>query len=293
MEFDEKIIDGKAVSQHILNGIKDKINELGIKPGLALILAGNNPASEIYVNMKSRKCEELGYYSVTDRLPESTSEGEILRRIDIYNSDDRIHGILVQLPLPPHLNERKILELIDYKKDVDGLHPVNAGKLMLGEKCFIPCTPAGILELLRSYNIETSGKNAVVIGRSNIVGKPIASLLMQKNKNADATVTVCNSRTKNIKEFTRLADIIIAAMGSANFVTGDMVKQGCVIIDVGTTRVEDSSKKSGYRLVGDVNFAQCYPKASKITPVPGGVGPMTIAMLMKNTFDSAVKAVYD
>jgi methylenetetrahydrofolate dehydrogenase (NADP+) / methenyltetrahydrofolate cyclohydrolase len=293
MEQDEKIIDGKLVSQRILDNIKIKTAELSVKPGLALILVGNNPASEIYVNMKSKRCAELGFYSIIEKLHENESEEEVLQKIYNLNFDDRIHGILVQLPLPPHLNFINIIEAIDYKKDVDGVHPINAGRLIIGEKCFVPCTPAGILELFNSYNIETSGKNAVIIGRSNIVGKPIASLLIQKNKQANATVTICHGRTRNISEHTMKADIIIAAMGSANFVRSDMIKEGCTIIDVGTTRVEDSTKKSGYRLVGDVNFEECYPKVSKITPVPGGVGPMTIAMLMKNTYDSAIKAIYD
>jgi methylenetetrahydrofolate dehydrogenase (NADP+)/methenyltetrahydrofolate cyclohydrolase len=292
MEQDDKIIDGKIVSQKILDDIKRKVPELSVKPGLALILVGNDPASEIYVSMKSKRCAELGFYSVVERLREHTTSSELLRKIYDFNADDRIHGILVQIPIPKHINVMEMMEAIDYTKDVDGLHPFNAGRLILGEKCFVPCTPAGILELFKSYNIETSGKNAVIIGRSNIVGKPIASLLMQKNNTANATVTICHGRTRDISEYTSKADIIIAAIGSANFVKGSMVKEGCVIIDVGTTRIEDNTKKSGYRLVGDVNFEECYPKASKITPVPGGVGPMTIAMLMKNTFASATKAIY-
>ena len=293
MEQDEKIIDGKLVSQRILDNIRIKTAELSVKPGLALILVGNNPASEIYVNMKSRRCSELGIFSITEKLPGNTGEDQLLKIIYDLNFDERIHGILVQIPVPEHINVLKITEAIDYKKDVDGLNPINAGRLILGEKCFVPCTPAGIMELFKSYNIKTSGKNVVIIGRSNIVGKPIASILMQKKDDANATVTVCHGHTQNITEHTQKADIIIAAMGNANFVRGNMIKEGCTIIDVGTTRVEDSTKKSGYALVGDVNFEECYPKASKITPVPGGVGPMTIAMLMKNTFDSAVHAIYD
>ena len=215
------------------------------------------------------------------------------RRCGKFNEDEKIHGILVQLPLPKHINEMKVLEAINYKKDVDGFHPVNAGRLLIGEKSFVPCTPAGIMELIKRYNIQTSGKNAVVIGRSNIVGKPIAALLMQKNKNANSTVTICHSATKDIPLFTKNADIIVAAIGKAGFVRGDMVKEGCVIIDVGINRIEDKTKKSGYRIVGDVNFEECLPKADKITPVPGGVGLMTIAMLMKNTLNSATKAIYE
>ena len=290
---DNKIIDGKLISQKILTDVKSEMKKLNVVPGLALILVGNNPASEIYVRMKSKMCEELGYYSVVDKLPEETTDEKLLYKIDTYNNDKKIHGILVQLPLPKHLNEMNILESIDYKKDVDGLHPVNVGRLVLGEKCFIPCTPAGILELLQQYKVQTSGKNVVVIGRSNIVGKPISNLLMQKNINANATVTLCHSYTSDIAEYTRLADIVIAAMGKAHFVKANMIKEGCTIIDVGTTRIEDNTKKSGYRLVGDVDFEECYPIASKITPVPGGVGPMTIAMLMKNTLLSTSNSIYN
>ena len=232
---DNKIIDGKLISQKILTDVKSEMKKLNVVPGLALILVGNNPASEIYVRMKSKMCEELGYYSVVDKLPEETTDEKLLYKIDTYNNDKKIHGILVQLPLPKHLNEMNILESIDYKKDVDGLHPVNVGRLVLGEKCFIPCTPAGILELLQQYKVQTSGKNVVVIGRSNIVGKPIANLLMQKNINANATVTLCHSYTSDIAEYTRLADIVIAAMGKAHFVKANMIKEGCTIIDVGTT----------------------------------------------------------
>lgn len=292
MENNEKIIDGRVISKQIIEEVKTGAVKAGIKPGLALILAGNDPASEIYVRNKGKVCEEIGFYSVTERLPESISEEIILDKVRSFNEDEKIHGILVQLPLPKHINEMKVLEAINYKKDVDGFHPVNAGRLLIGEKSFVPCTPAGIMELIKRYNIQTSGKNAVVIGRSNIVGKPIAALLMQKNKNANSTVTICHSATKDIPAFTRNADIIVAAIGKAGFVRGDMVKEGCVIIDVGINRIEDKTKKSGYRIVGDVNFEECFPKADKITPVPGGVGLMTIAMLMKNTLDSATNAIY-
>lgn len=289
---DNKIIDGKSVSNRILLELKQKVRDTGITPGLAFFLLGNNPASEVYVRMKSKTCEELGYYSILEKLPESTSENELLGKIETYNKNPKIHGILVQLPLPRHVEERRILEAVDYHKDVDGLHPINAGRLVIGEKCFIPCTPAGIIELLKSYKIEMKGKNVVVLGRSNLVGKPIANLLLQKTEHANATVTICHTATKDISNYTRQADVIIAAMGKAKFVTKDMIKEGVVLIDVGTTKIEDKTKKSGSTLVGDVNFEDCYEKASKITPVPGGVGPMTIAMLMKNTLDSATKAIY-
>lgn len=287
-----KIIDGKLIAEKITEEIKNELKNLSVTPGLALILAGSNPASEIYVKMKAKKCAELGYYSVVDTLPDTISEEKLLELIHKYNVDSKIHGILIQLPLPKHINVMKILEAVDYKKDVDGFHPVNAGRLLIGEKCYLPCTPAGIKELLVRYNVETGGKNAVVIGRSNIVGKPIANILLQKSKGANATVTVCHSATENISGYTQRADIIIAAIGKANFLTGDMVKQGVVIIDVGINRIEDETSPKGYRIVGDVNYDECYPKASLITPVPGGVGPMTIAMLMKNTLDSAAKRIY-
>ena len=293
MEITEKIIDGKSVSKQIIEEVKQNTIKAGVKPGLALILVGNDPASEVYVRNKGRVCEEIGFYSVTEKLPETTPESELLEKVHKYNEDKNIHGLLVQLPLPKHIDELKVIEAVNYKKDVDGFHPVNAGRLLVGEKSFVPCTPAGIMELFKRYNIETSGKNVVVIGRSNIVGKPMAALLMQKNKNANSTVTVCHSKPKNIPDFTRRADILIAAIGKPGFVTGDMVKEGCVIIDVGMNRIEDKTRKSGTRLVGDVNFDECYPKAEKITPVPGGVGLMTIAMLMKNTLDSALKVIYD
>lgn len=290
--MNDKIIDGKFVSEQILNEIREELDSTSIIPGLALILVGNNPASESYVKMKSKRCSELGFYSSIDRLDENTSENIVLDLINKYNNDNKIHGILVQLPLPKHINELKIIESINYKKDVDGFHPINVGRLMIGEKCFIPCTPAGIIELLKRYKIETSGKNVTVIGRSNIVGKPIANLLLQKNKTANATVTICHSATKNIIQYTKSADIIIAAIGQPKFLTSDMINDGCVIIDVGINRIPDSTTKSGYRIVGDVDFDSCLPLASKITPVPGGVGVMTVSMLMKNTLDSALHIVY-
>lgn len=289
---DKKIIDGKLISAEITEEIKAELKSLSVTPGLALILVGNNPASEIYVKMKSKKCAELGFYSVIDRQPETITEDELLELIRKYNTDDKIHGILIQLPLPKHINEMKVLEAVDYRKDVDGFHPINAGRLMIGEKCFLPCTPAGIHELLVRYNVDTYGKNAVILGRSNIVGKPMANILVQKAKGSNATVTICHSATQNINEYTRHADIIIAAIGQANFLKGYMISDGVVIIDVGINRIEDPALPKGYKVVGDVDYEECYPKASLITPVPGGVGPMTIAMLMKNTLDSAAKKIY-
>jgi methylenetetrahydrofolate dehydrogenase (NADP+) / methenyltetrahydrofolate cyclohydrolase len=290
--MDEKIIDGKLIAGQILEEIKDELKSSDIIPGLALILVGNNPASESYVKMKSKRCSELGFYSVIDRLDENVTDNILLEKVYQYNNDDKIHGILVQLPLPKHINEMKIIEAINYKKDVDGFHPLNVGRLLIGEKCFVPCTPLGIIELMKRYNIETSGKNVVVIGRSNIVGKPIANLLLQKNKFANSTVTICHSSTKDISHFTKNADIIIAAIGQAKFLTSDMISDGCVIIDVGINRIPDSTTKSGYRIAGDVDFDDCFDKASMITPVPGGVGAMTVAMLMKNTLDSALHKIY-
>ncbi len=291
--MDSKIIDGKFVSEEIISEIKSELLANKVTPGLALVLVGNNPASEIYVKMKEKKCAELGFYSVVNRQPENISETELLSIISEYNNDPKIHGILIQLPLPSHINEMNVLEAVDYRKDVDGFHPVNAGRLMIGEKCYLPCTPAGIYELLKRYNVDTSGKHAVVIGRSNIVGKPIANILLQKAKGANCTVTITHSATRDIASFTRQADIIIAAIGKANFLTGDMLKDGVVIIDVGINRIDDPSAKKGYKVVGDVDYDSCFPKASLITPVPGGVGPMTIAMLLKNTLDSALKKIYN
>ncbi len=290
--MDSKIIDGKSISEEIISEIRAELPGSNVTPGLALVLVGNNPASEIYVKMKEKKCAELGFHSVVNRQPESISEPELLSIISGYNNDPKIHGILIQLPLPSHINEMNVLEAVDYRKDVDGFHPVNAGRLMIGEKCYLPCTPAGIYELLKRYNVDTSGKHAVVIGRSNIVGKPIANILLQKAKGANCTVTVTHSATKDIASFTRQADIIVAAIGKANFLTGDMIKDGVVIIDVGINRIDDPTAKKGYKVVGDVDYDSCYPKSSLITPVPGGVGPMTIAMLLKNTLDSALKRIY-
>lgn len=293
--MNDKIIDGKLISSQIKSEVKSETDKLKsekeITPGLAFILVGDNPASKVYVRSKGKACEELGFYSVTETLPENVSEDVLLELIRKFNNDEKIHGILTQLPLPPHLNQQKVIESFDYKKDVDGFHPLNAGRMVLGEKCFIPCTPYGIVELLKRSNVATEGKNVVVIGRSNIVGKPVANLLIRTDFNS--TVTVCHSKTKNIKEITSQADILIAAMGKANFVKKDFIKEGCVIIDVGINRIEDKTKKSGFRMVGDVDYEDCFDKCGKITPVPGGVGPMTIAMLMKNTLDSAKGLIYE
>jgi len=292
---DNKIIDGKLISSQIKEEIKVEVEKLKhekeITPGLAFILVGEDPASKVYVNSKGKACEQLGFYSITKTLPEDTTEDILLKQIDEFNEDKNIHGILVQLPLPKHINELKIIEAINFKKDVDGFHPQNVGRLVAGAKSFIPCTPYGITELLKRSNVDTEGKNVVVIGRSNIVGKPMANLLLKKKFNS--TVTVCHSATKDIKSYALNADIIIVAMGKANFLKGEMIQDGCVIIDVGMNRVEDNTKKTGYRLTGDVDYEDCYDKCSKITPVPGGVGPMTIAMLMKNTLESAQGNVFN
>lgn len=282
------IIDGKQIAQDVRNEVKQKVSQLeqnGIVPCLAVILVGENPASVSYVTGKQKALAEVGMKDKSMHLPEATTQEELLKIIKELNEDSTIHGILVQLPLPKHINEEKILLAINPEKDVDGFHPVNVGNLVIGKKAFLPCTPHGIIVLLQKMNIETSGKHAVVIGRSNIVGKPVAILLARKETNC--TVTICHTGTKNLSEFTKNADIIIAASGHPNTVTADMVKEGAVVIDVGVNRIPDSSKKSGFRLTGDVDFDSIKEKASFITPVPGGVGPMTIAMLMKNTLEAA------
>ncbi|MDP4197819.1 MAG: tetrahydrofolate dehydrogenase/cyclohydrolase catalytic domain-containing protein, partial [Bacteroidota bacterium] len=252
-------------------------------PGLVTILVGNSPASLSYINSKSKGCIEVGMYSKVDRLPEDISEKELLSLVEAYNNDDKIHGILVQLPLPKHIDENKVIDAISPEKDVDGFHPVSLGNLVIGKDTFYPCTPAGIQELLKRYNIETKGKHVVVVGRSNIVGKPIANIMLQKKEYANAVVTVCHSAAKDLNQYTRSADILIAAIGVPGFIKADMVKEGVVVIDVGINRVEDSTRPKGYRVVGDVDFDSVAPKASYITPVPGGVGLMTIAMLLLNT----------
>lgn len=289
------ILDGKLVAQTIKNEIKEKTFELqskkNVTPGLALLLVGDNPASKVYVNSKAKTCEELGLMSIIYELPTNTSEESVLKIIKEWNSNDTIHGILVQLPLPKHISENKVIEAISPEKDVDGFHPINFGKLVLGLDGFVPCTPAGIIEIMKFYNIKPDKKNVVVIGRSNIVGKPMLNLLYQKREWSNATVTICHTGTQNLHYYTQNADIIIAAMGFPYFLKAEHIKEGAVIIDVGINRIEDKTKKSGYRLVGDVDFENCFPKCSAITPVPGGVGPLTIAMLMSNTLKAASKQV--
>lgn len=285
-----QIIDGKSISTQIrseLKGEVERLTKIGCRPGLAVVLVGENPASQVYVGGKEKACEELGIYSEAYRLPENTPEKELLDLVGKLNKKKEIDGVLVQLPLPKHIDEDKVLLAIDPDKDVDGFHPINVGRMWSGNPRFLPCTPWGVQELLARSNVDPSGKHVVVIGRSNIVGKPVAGILIQKEKGANATVTICHSATKDIAAITRQADILIAAIGKPEFVTGDMVKPGVVVIDVGVNRIPDASCKSGTRLIGDVNFNQVKEKASFITPVPGGVGPMTIAMLMKNTVKSA------
>ncbi len=284
-----KLIDGEKIASDIKLEIKQEVNKRvlsGLKiPHLAAVLAGNNPSAETYVANKIKDCEEVGFKSSLNRLDANTSEKELLDAIKSLNSNPDIDGFIVQLPLPDHIKEVKIIEAIDPSKDVDGFHPSNIGKMILGLPCFLPATPYGIIELLKRYNIETAGKYCVVIGRSNIVGRPVSILLSLKG--VDATVTVAHSRTKNIAEITRKADILIAAIGSPNFVTEDMVKEGAVVIDVGTTRVKSDKTKSGWKLKGDVDFENVAPKCSYITPVPGGVGPMTRVSLLRNTLLAA------
>ena len=284
------IIDGKQVAADIRAEVAQKVAELkknGKNACLAVILVGENPASVSYVTGKQKALAEVGMQDRSVHLPENTTEEDLLKLIDQLNNDDTVHGILVQLPLPKHINEDKVIMAISPKKDVDGFHPVNVGNMMIGRPGFLPCTPHGIIVLLKRMGIETSGKHAVVIGRSNIVGKPVSVLLAQKSVNC--TVTICHTGTKNLLEITKQADIIVVASGHPHTLTGDMIKYGAVVIDVGVNRIPDSSKKSGFRLVGDCDFDDLKEKASFITPVPGGVGPMTIAMLMVNTLESAEK----
>jgi methylenetetrahydrofolate dehydrogenase (NADP+)/methenyltetrahydrofolate cyclohydrolase len=289
------ILDGKRLSDEIKAEVKKETielkNEKGIIPGLAFILIGENPGSKSYVKMKGRACEECGFYSITETYPSNIDEQTIFKEITEFNQNPKLHGILVQLPLPEHLDEQKIIESINPEKDVDGLHPVNLGKTVLGIKTFYSCTPFGIQEILKRYNINPSGKHVVIIGRSNIVGKPVANILLQKKDWANAVVTICHTGAKDISYYSKQADILIAAMGKPGIITGEMIKEGAVVIDVGINRVEDKAAKNGYRLVGDVQFDSAVKKASAITPVPGGVGPMTIAMLMKNTLMSAKNTI--
>jgi methylenetetrahydrofolate dehydrogenase (NADP+)/methenyltetrahydrofolate cyclohydrolase len=266
------------------------LKEKGIVPGLAVVLVGEDPASKSYVTAKERACEDMGILSDDNRLEADTSQEELMALVEKLNKDPKINGILVQLPLPDGLNEAEVLLAIDPAKDVDGFHPVNVGKMVVGEKAFLPCTPHGILQLLMRSGVTIKGAEAVIVGRSNIVGKPLANMLIQKNPTGNATVTVCHTRTKDLSYHTKRADILIAAAGRPNTVTADMVKEGVVVIDVGVNRVEDATKKRGYRLVGDVDFEAVKEKASLITPVPGGVGPMTITMLLYNTVESAKRA---
>ena len=288
-----KIIDGKQIAQDMREEIKAEVAQLkekGIVPGLGVILVGEDPASQSYVTAKERACEKLGIYSDNNRLPADSTQEDLIALVKKMNKDPKINGILVQLPLPKHLNEAEVLMTIDPAKDVDGFHPVNVGKMMVGEKGFLPCTPHGVVQLLVRSGVKIEGAHVVVVGRSNIVGKPVANMLLQKKENANATVTVCHTRTKDIAHFTKQADIIIAAAGRPNTITADMVKEGVAVIDVGVNRVDDPGMKKGYRLVGDVDFEAVKEKASVITPVPGGVGPMTITMLMYNTVESAKMA---
>lgn len=291
-----QLIDGKATANLIKQEIADEVSEIiskgGKRPHLAAILVGHDGGSETYVKNKVLACEACGFKSTLIRYEDDITEEELLAKVEELNNDADVDGFIVQLPLPKHISEQKIIEAIDYKKDVDGFHPINVGRMSIGLPCYVSATPNGILELLKRYNIETSGKKCVVIGRSNIVGKPMAQLMMQKRYPGDTTVTVCHSHTSNIKEECLNADIIISAIGIPNFVTADMVKEGAVVIDVGTTRVPDETRKSGYRLNGDVCFGEVAPKCSYITPVPGGVGPMTICSLMKNTLSAGKKEFY-
>jgi methylenetetrahydrofolate dehydrogenase (NADP+)/methenyltetrahydrofolate cyclohydrolase len=287
------IIDGKQVAESMRVELKEEVARLrtmGIVPGLGVVLVGLDPASISYVTAKERACEELGMYSEDNRLPADTSQEELMTLVRKMNADPKINGILVQLPLPSHINEGEVLMAIDPNKDVDGFHPTNVGKMVVGEKAFLPCTPHGVVQLLLRSGVKLEGSHTVIVGRSNIVGKPLMNMLIQKNPTGNATVTVCHTRTKDLAYHTRQADIIVAAAGRPNTVTADMVKEGVAVIDVGVNRIEDATKKSGFRLVGDVDFEGVKEKASFITPVPGGVGPMTITMLMYNTIESAKRA---
>ena len=291
-----QLIDGKAIATAVKKEIAEEVEKIiaagGKRPHLAAILVGHDGGSETYVANKVRACEECGFQSTLIRYEDNVTEAELLEKIAELNNDADVDGFIVQLPLPKHIDEQKITEAIDYRKDVDGFHPVNAGRLSIGLPCFLSATPNGIMELLRRYNIDTKGKKCVVLGRSNIVGKPMANLMLQKQTPGDATVTICHSHTQNIEEECRNADIIIAALGQPHFVKEHMVKEGAVIIDVGTNRVPDATRKQGFRLCGDVDFENVAPKCSFITPVPGGVGPMTITSLMKNTLLAATHKIY-
>ena len=289
--INEKVIDGKKIALEIRQEVSKSVEEMAykhsMKPGLAVILVGDDPASAVYVKNKERSAIEVGMKSKTFRLPSDTTEEEILELIQALNVNDEYHGILVQLPLPGHIDENRVISKINYMKDVDGLHPINAGLLSGGNPRFVPATPAGIKEMLMRTGNNPSGKHVVVLGRSNIVGRPVSNLLSMKGDGGNATVTVCHSRSSNLVHFTKTADIVIAALGIPNYLGADMISEGAVIIDVGINRVESPERKRGYRLVGDVNFEEVIRKSSAITPVPGGVGPLTIAMLLSNTVQSA------
>ena len=291
-----QLIDGKAISAQIKLEIADEVKKIqatgGKTPHLAAILVGHDGGSETYVASKVKTCEEVGFKSSLIRFEDDVTEETLLQQVEALNNDPDVDGFIVQLPLPKHISEQKVIEAIDYRKDVDGFHPINVGRMSIGLPCFVSATPAGIVELLKRYNIDTKGKHCVVLGRSNIVGKPMAALMMQKGEPGDCTVTVCHSRTQDIKSFCLQADIIIAALGCPEFLTADMVKPGAVVIDVGTTRVPSDKTKSGFKLTGDVKFDEVAPKCSYITPVPGGVGPMTIISLMRNTLLAGKKEIY-
>jgi methylenetetrahydrofolate dehydrogenase (NADP+)/methenyltetrahydrofolate cyclohydrolase len=288
-----KIIDGKQLAAEMQAELKKemgKLKEKGIVPGLGAILVGEDPASRSYVTAKRRACEQMGIYCDDKHLPADTTQQELMAVVKRMNNDPKINGILVQLPLPKHLNESEVLLAIRPDKDVDGFNPINIGKMVAGQKAPLPCTPHGVIQLLERSGVKTEGAEVVIVGRSNIVGKPLANMLIQKNAKGNATVTVCHTRTKDLAGHTRRADIVIAAAGRPNTITADMIKEGAVVIDVGVNRVEDATKKTGYRLVGDVDFETVKEKASLITPVPGGVGPMTITMLLYNTVQAAKTA---
>lgn len=291
-----QLIDGKAIADQVKQEIAVEVAEIvakgGKQPHLAVIIVGHDGGSETYVASKVKSCEQVGFKSTHLAFEDTITEEQLLAEVNKLNNDPDVDGFIVQLPLPKHINEEKVIEAIDYRKDVDGFHPINVGRTSIGLPSFVSATPAGIMELIKRYKIETSGKHCVVIGRSNIVGKPISGLMIQKGYPGDATVTVCHSRTKNLQEVCLQADIIIAAIGVPNFVKGNMVKEGAVVIDVGTTRVPSTLTKSGFKLTGDVDFAEVSPKCSYITPVPGGVGPMTIVSLLKNTLLAGKKEIF-
>ncbi|MGM9759319.1 MAG: bifunctional methylenetetrahydrofolate dehydrogenase/methenyltetrahydrofolate cyclohydrolase FolD [Parabacteroides sp.] len=292
-----QLLDGKAVSAQMKREMAEEVARIqatgGKVPHLAAILVGHDGGSETYVAAKVKACAEIGFKSSLIRYEADVTEEELLRKVDELNHDADVDGFIVQLPLPKHISEQKVIEAIDYRKDVDGFHPINVGRMSIGLPCFVSATPAGIVELLRRYHIDTQGKHCVVLGRSNIVGKPMATLMMQKADPGNCTVTVCHSRSQNLAEMCRKADILIVALGVPEFVKGDMVKEGAVVVDVGTTRVPDSTRKSGFKLTGDVKFDEVAPKCAYITPVPGGVGPMTIISLMRNTLLAGKKAIYE